>query len=140
MDQKPDWNISELYSRAWEVIKKNKILWFLGAASGVGSSYNFNSSNFNSGDFQKLLSPNPATQNTPQKITEVLGASTDKPFTDALIQLFSSVPIGWYILGAIEFILFILFGLVLITIYRAWSQGMLIQATQTALADEHSSS
>lgn len=136
MDQKPDWNISELYSRAWVVIKKNKILWVLGAAAGVGSSYNFRSSNFNSDDFQKLFNQNPSTQNAPQKLTEVLGASTNKPFTDAVVNLFSSVPIGWYFLGALELILVVVLGLVIMTIYQSWSQGMLLQATATALLDQ----
>jgi hypothetical protein len=130
----PDWNIPELYFKAWEVVKKNKILWVLGAAAASGAGYNFRSSNFDSNDFQKLFSPN--TSNTPEKISQVLGASTNKPFTDAILNIFMSVPLNIYLLAGLEFLLLIILGLATYTIYQAWSQGMLIQAAATTLANK----
>lgn len=135
-ENKPDWNISELYSKAWQVVKKNKILWVLGAASAVGSSYNFRSSNFNSADFQKLFNQNPATQHAPQKLTEVLGASTNKPFTDSIFHILTSVPMSLYVIGVVELAAILFLGLIISLVYRAWTQGMMIKATDHALKDQ----
>jgi hypothetical protein len=103
----------------------------LGAATAVGSSsFNFNGNSFRgfSGLGNHSSTTTPAADHT-----NVLGIATSKPFTDAIFGIFSHVPIGLYILGGIEFILIICLGLTILIVYKAWSNGMLIKATETAL-------
>jgi hypothetical protein len=102
-----------------------------GAATAVGSSsFNFNGNSFRgfSGLGNHSSTTTPAADHT-----NVLGIATSKPFTDAIFGIFSHVPIGLYILGGIEFILIICLGLTILIVYKAWSNGMLIKATETAL-------
>lgn len=134
-EKKADWEISDLYSQSWQIIKKCKLLWILGVAAASGG-YNFsNFSNFRSADFNKIFN-NPNNQELPQKATQVLGAATSTPFMESIKGIFSTIPVYFYFILGAEVLILILIGLVISIIYSAWAQGMLIQATDTAADDK----
>jgi hypothetical protein len=125
----PDWKISDLYSKAWQILKKNKVLWIFGMATlTLSSNYNYHSN-----------SASKPTNTTPQtsshKISQVLGASTD-PFSQHLHQILSSVPVGMYILLGLAVFLVIILGLILSLIYSSWAQAALLKGINTAMNNQ----
>lgn len=123
--EKPDWIIEELYRKAWQIVKNNKMLWVFGAAISAGASFNYNNS-FSKSDtegFQKLFEGNPQQG---QELTRVLGESTSA--TGSIIsQLFSGVPQYLWILLGLEFLFLILFGIFISLIYQSWATGALLE-------------
>lgn len=122
--EKPDWTIEELYRKAWQTVKNNKILWVFGAAIGAATS--FNTSSFNNSDIkdlQKLFEGEPTKT---QELTRVLGAATLT--TDSVIShLFSAVPLYLWILLGFEFLFLILLGIFISIIYKSWATGALLE-------------
>lgn len=131
MEQKKDWTLSELYSKAWEIIKKNKVIWIFGIAL-TAASYSFGG-NFNlpantgGGNYQELFKSLPG--NNPAKTPNVLGLTTGNPF-DPIIQLFLGVPHFLYAILVLEFLLAIVGAIIIGLIYKAWSEASLIQSIQ----------
>ena len=135
-NNQPDWQISNLYSRSWTIIKKFKLLWILGLASAGGSSYSYSrTSNFNPDNFNQFF--NQPNHDLPQKATQVLGTATSSPFMESIRSIFASIPFYFYLTLGIELLLLILIGIVVSTVYSAWAEGMLIQATDTASDDKN---
>lgn len=139
-DPKPDWEISELYKKAWQILKKNKVIWIFGLASGLGlGSFNsrFSSNNFNAKDLQNIQnifkSPENATQSA--KLSQVLGTSTSS-FGTSTQQIFSHIPTYIYIVLGLELLIAVVVGVIISVIYRAWIQGALISSIQIALQDK----
>lgn len=123
--EKPDWIIEELYRKAWQIVKNNKMLWVFGAAIGAGTSFNYNNS-LNKSDtewFQKLFDGNPQQG---QELTRVLGATTSAT-GNIISQLFSSVPQYLWILLGLEFLFLILFGIFISLIYQSWATGAMLE-------------
>lgn len=123
--EKPDWMIEELYRKAWQIVKNNKMLWVFGAAIGAGTGFNYNSSidKIDTEWLRKLFEGNPQQS---QELTRVLGAATSA--TDSVIShLFSSVPPYLWILLGLEFLFLILFGLFVSLIYQSWATGALLE-------------
>ncbi len=123
--EKPDWTIEELYRKAWQIVKNNKMLWVFGAAIGAGASFNYTSSLDKSDTewLRKLFEGEPTKS---QELTRVLGESTSA--TGSIIsQLFSSVPQYLWILFGLEFLFFVLFGIFVSVIYQSWATGALLE-------------
>lgn len=125
-EKNTDWSISELYNKSWQIIKDNKILWLFGMAavgfSSGSSRFNFNSDSF---DSLKKFFQNNNVGTTSNKLTQVLGASTNT-FSETLQNLFFAVPIWVYVLLGLGILLLILVNVVLGIIYQAWANGALI--------------
>lgn len=122
--EKPDWTIEELYRKAWQIVKNNKMLWVFGAAIGAGTS-NYNNSIDKSDTewLRKLFEGNPQQS---QELTRVLGAATSA--TDGIIShLFSAVPLYLWILLGLEFLFLFLFGVFISLIYKSWATGALLE-------------
>lgn len=125
-EKSKDWSISELYSKSWQIVKNNKILWLFGMAA-VGFSSGSSRSNISSDNFesiQKFFQNNDAGT-TSEKLTQVLGASTNT-FTETLKNLFFAVPMWLYVLLGLGILLLILVNIVLSIVYQAWVNGALI--------------
>jgi hypothetical protein len=134
-NQHSDWEIGNLYSRAYKIVKSHKILWALGAAASVGGySSNFQSTNsFDSKTFQNMFqSSNPEISNT---VTQAVGTpNTTDPSTLVTFQnLFYLVPMSQYFLLGVEVLTLVVFGLILSLIYQAWSQAVLLNAVDQAI-------
>lgn len=131
-EKKPDWTISELYGRAWEILKNNKVLWVFGTALAT-FSYSFNSSsNINLDDkdlegLQKLFQ-NPQTQ----EVGNVLGTTTPN-LASTLGQIFSSIPWYFYLILGLEVLLLIIAFAVISLIAQAWTEAGLLQSILSAL-------
>jgi hypothetical protein len=130
----PDWEIGTLYSQAWNIVKKNKILWILGIAAGGGVSFN-SFSNINSSTIQNLFNK-PGNENLQQKTSQVLGAATSSPFNESIKAIFSHIPFSIYLTLSLELLILVLIGLVITVIYSAWIHGLLIASTDQAAAGE----
>jgi hypothetical protein len=117
----PDWTIGDLYSKAWQIIKHNKILWIFGAAIG-GANYS------GSADISDLFRFSEFFEKDADKgkeIAAVLGAAATN--TEYFISLlFASVPIYLWIILAIEFILLIVVSIIIGIIYKSWANGALL--------------
>lgn len=128
--EKPDWTIEDLYRKAWQIVKNNKMLWVFGAA--IGATTSFNTSSFNNSDIkdlQKLFEGEPTKS---QELTRVLGAATST--TDGIIShLFSAVPPYLWILLVLEFLLLVLFGIFISIIYQNWATGALLENVDRCL-------
>lgn len=138
MDNKlPDWEIGKLYNQAWSIIKKYKVLWIFGLATGAGMSFNFNlPGNFDS-DSIKDIQEN--FQSFPSEIAssgfiQVLDASTSKPM-EIFSYLFSFVPFSFYIILGIEILTVMILFTIIGLIYSAWSQAALIEGIQSSLSN-----
>lgn len=138
MDNKlPDWEIGKLYNQAWGIIKKYKVLWIFGLATGAGMSFNFNFPiNF---DFESIKDIQKNFQSFPSEtalnnLTQILGASTSKPM-ELLSYLFSNVPFSFYIILGIEILAVIILFTMIGLIYSAWSQAALLEGIQTSLSN-----
>lgn len=132
-----DWEISDLYSQAWAMITKYKVLWIFGIATGA-ASYSSNSggnSNLNTSDvqnIQKMFQQQPQTQeHASALLTQVLGASTSS-LADTFHAIVGAIPLYFYVLLAIEFLLLILVSVVITYIYKAWAEGALLSGIQMA--------
>lgn len=132
----PDWNIGELYEKAFAIVKKNKVLWIFGAAVGGAASFS-NSYNFNSNGLEKIFEQSPKEQTT-DKVSQVLGAATaSSPFTDSFGQIFSTIPPFVYGLLTLEIIAFIALTITVALITKAWLTGSLLQGTKLASGDKN---
>lgn len=131
MDNKlPDWEIGKLYNQAWGIIKKYKVLWLFGIASGAGISLNssFGGQGIDADtikNFQKFLD-NAPQEHASNALAQVLGAST---------SIFSSVPFYFYIILGIEILAVIILFTVIGLIYSAWSQAALLVGIQSSLTN-----
>ncbi|MEK7518199.1 MAG: hypothetical protein AAB583_06680 [Patescibacteria group bacterium] len=135
-NQLPDWEIGKLYNQAWSIVKKYKVLWIFGLATGVGMSFNFNlPGNFDSDsikDIQKNFQSFPGEIALGAKA--VLGDATSKQ-AEIFSYLFSAIPFYLYVILAIEFIAIIIFSIMIGIIFKAWSTGALLEGIQTALSN-----
>lgn len=135
-EKSKDWSISELYSKSWEIVKNNKVLWLFGMAavgfSSGSSRTNISSDNFES--IQKFFQNNDAGT-TSEKLTQVLGASTNT-FAETLKNLFFAVPIWLYILLGLGIILLIVVNIVLGIVYQAWVDGALIAGVNAGAVNQ----
>lgn len=125
--EKPDWMIEELYRKAWQIVKSNKMLWVFGAAIATGASFNLpNLPDSNSGDtngLQKIFESNPQQG---QELTRVLGTATTA--TDGVIsQLFSAAPPYLWIMLGLELFFLVLFAVFISVIYKSWATGALLE-------------
>jgi len=131
----PDWSIEDLYKKAWAIVRNNKVLWIFAAAAGGGMSFNNSFSNsFNSdgNDFYKLQQ---FFQNNPDVGSEklsVLGAASSS-LPDIFSQLITPVNIGLLIFLILEFLLLMLFGIIITLTYQAFANGALLESIQTCI-------
>ena len=136
-EYKPDWEIGDLYKKAWEIVKKNKVLWIFGfLAAGSGGS------NFNIPNFSDSSTNTDAPQQT-QQILENLPTPTPSPdmvlgqattaVGDMIGQLFAHIPVWIYIILGIELFLFILVCIAMSIVYRQWTIGSLLAGIQLAI-------
>jgi len=139
MDNKlPDWEIGKLYNQAWSIIKKYKVLWTFGLATGAGMSFNFNlPGNFDSNSIKDIQQN---FQSFPKEIAssdlvQVLGASTSKPM-EIISYLFSNVPLSSYVILGIEILAVIILFTIIGFIYSAWSQAALLEGIQSSLSNQ----
>lgn len=122
--EKPDWTIEELYKKAWQIVKNNKILWVFGAAVGAGSSFNYNNS-FGKSDAEWLKRLFEGDPEKSSEFAQVLGAVASKS-GDTISQLFASVPVYFWFLLGLEFLFVILFSILISLIYQSWATGALL--------------
>lgn len=113
------WDLGEVYSKSFAVVKKNKVLWIFGAfltgsaTFGLGNSFNKDTSYFDG-----LFSQQPTTAN---------------PIAELLTQTFSQIPPSVYLLLGIEIPALTAFIITLTLITRAWGTASLIQGIHLAL-------
>ena len=135
-EKKVDWNISDLYSKSWQIIKNNKVLWLFGMAtvalSSGSSRTNISSENLN---YIKKFFQNNNSGNTSDKLTQVLGTSTNT-FTETIKNIFLTVPIWLYVLLGLGILLLILVNIVLGIIYQAWANGALIAGVNAGAVNQ----
>lgn len=145
-----DWQISDLYSRAWKIVKKNKTLWIFGAAlaalefgsgnsggsGGSGGSGNSDTPGKEQLDSTKevfnFFSPDSSDHQT---IGQVLGDSTDYIQTTLGI-LFREIPVWMYLVIALEIIFMFVLFMIIRTIYKSWVEASLLAGTQKAADDQ----
>lgn len=134
----PDWEIGDLYNKAFKIAKEYKVLWIFGmAAGGAGfSNLNFNggSNSFTEKDIQEFQN----LFNTKESMTsfpDVLGASTSKGW-DMVVQILASVPPWMYGLLAIEIFALTVFVVVVGLIYNAWAQAALLESVETSITGQ----
>lgn len=136
----PDWTISELYERSWQLVKKYKVLWVFGmAVAGLASGVGLNNfSNFGPSDtksFEKyFISPSP--QPDASGFTNILGATTSTPLTNTLSHALSLIPVSLYVLLGIEILALVVLGIIISLISGAWANSSLIHSIQTAVDGE----
>lgn len=132
MEQKPpDWTISELYQKAWFMVRNNKILWLFALAFGGGLMSGSGSSNSSSSGgssstwqfFQNFF------QNH-QQSSKVLGDATSST-ADIIFSVFSGIP--FWLIALIGFELFFLLFIIITTfyIYQNWAHAALIETIET---------
>lgn len=127
---KPDWKISELYEKSWEIIKKNKVLWIFGMAVGVGSGGSSFNSNFDTDSIEKIL--NNKEKETAGILPNVLGDATDKG-SQLFNQLISAIPAPLLLVLGLEVLILVILGLIISFVYGAWANAALIQGIQNAI-------
>lgn len=137
VDEKPsqkDWEISDLYSKSWQIIKNHKVTWIFGAAvaaTAAGSS-NFNSSS--SGDsesLQKLFNQGIPEASSSAEMSQVLGESIG-PFQQLGQEILNRIPMHYYMILAGEILFLIVVGILISVIYRAWAHASLIESVYSA--------
>lgn len=112
------WDLSEVYSKSFAVVKKNKVLWVFGAFLTGSATFGLeNSFNQDASYFDGLFSEQPTTN----------------PLAEVITQTFSGVPPSIYLLFGIEILALIAFAITLTLITRAWGAASLIQGIQLAL-------
>lgn len=132
-----DWNISELYSRSFEIVKKNKVLWIFGTALAGTASFNGNFQG--SGDFfNNFLKQTPEKESAPEKISQVLGAATSpSPLTDLFSQIFSQIPVYYYLILGLELFGFAVLVIVTSLITKAYLTSALINGVALAINNQN---
>lgn len=130
MGQNPDWTISQLYEKAWELVKKNRVLWVFGMAMaglGFGSSSNFN---FDSADLEsiKKIFNAPGKEQGAEQVWGVASSNLSL----LVSQIFSLIPPFFYIIFTLEIVILIIMWIVLSLISSAWTNASLISGIQTA--------
>ncbi len=127
----PDWKISELYEKSFEIIKKNKVLWIFGMAfAGFSSGSSFNSVNWD--NLPELLSKKEETSQLLPNVTNVLGATTD-PASQLFTQLFSAIPVYLYVILGMAIVVIVIVSIIIGFVSNTWSNAALIQGIQIAL-------
>lgn len=140
----PDWTISELYNKSFEIVKKHKVLWVFGTAvaafAGGGISSNFNSFSRVSDriDFQKYFQNQPSPDHTNQ-ISQVLGTAASSATVPSLLQFVTNIPVYLWILLGIEVLAFIVISTIIGLASNAWANASLFQAIQSALNGKNTS-
>lgn len=135
--EQPDWTISDLYHRSWDIVKRHKTLWVFGMAiAGMGGmSFQGNSrvwDNFG----ERLIDRIPSeSQQAPDAASQVLGAVTASPWGELISSLFSQVPLSFYVILAVELVGLVLVGIVVSLVSNSWANASLIQSIQTALGN-----
>ncbi len=131
---KKDWEISDLYSKSWQIVKNHKVTWIFGAAvaaTAAGSS-NFNSSS--SGDsesLQKLFNGGLPEASSSAEMSKVLGESIN-PFQQLFSEIIQRIPVYYYFILAGEILFMILLAIIITIIYRAWAHASLIASVDSA--------
>lgn len=111
----PNWKISELYSKAWTIVKKSKVVWLFGLAAAILNLAGFDSGNIFS-----------STRDA------VVNESQSSETSETLNSLLSSVPTSIYVAIGIEVILFLILMVVIAIITSAWAEGSLLNTTKEA--------
>jgi hypothetical protein len=127
----PDWTIDELYRKAWNIVKKNKLLWVFGLAVGGGASFN-NNVNLDGNDIKGLEKLFNEPTGTEQELSRVLGDATSAS-ADIFSYLISAIPVSFYLLLALEFLLLIAASLTISMIYKAWASGALLENIEACI-------
>lgn len=134
--QLPDWNISDLYSQSFQIVKKNKTLWLFGLIlSGLTSfnlSQNFDPSEMNLNPTQWISSQNVATSSA-----NLSTPATQTPFNDSIYQLFINQNYGLYTLIGLEIIGIVIIAITVSLIFSAWIQACMLNATEQAIDEHH---
>lgn len=108
-----DWKIQDLYSTAWETVKRNKILWVLGGALAMTT----NMSSSVSSESERSSFP----------------ISIDESNLYLLEKFTSGIPSYlWYVLG-LEVLIIILFITFMSLLQRSWATGAMIYAADRAV-------
>jgi hypothetical protein len=132
---KKDWEISDLYSKAWQIVKKHKITWIFGAAvaaTAAGSSSNFRSSNsVDSESIQKLFGGMPKEATSSAEMSKVLGESIN-PFQQLFTEIGHRIPTHYYFILGAEILFLLVIGILITIIYRAWAHASLIESVYSA--------
>lgn len=137
---KSDWTIDELYRKAWQIVKNNKLLWVFAAAAGAGGLSFNNGFNFGSKDFtdlQKLFNtPPPPSSN---EISRVLGTASNAAVaststaSELFSTIFSAIPVWYYVVLITELLFLILAGIIISLIYQNWATGALLENVQNCI-------
>lgn len=134
MEQKtPDWSISDLYQKSFDIVKKNKVLWFFGAAlAALGSNFNGGGNSFeDSKSFQEFFKQNPQ-ETSSQLFSQVLGESTTSPFREVISHILSQISLPLVILLIVSAFTTIILMVVIQIIYQSWLKSSLIISTDQA--------
>ena len=148
-DSSSDWSSGDLYSRAWTITKKYKVLWLFGmVAMTAGGSSNWSRS-FNSGSNSSTSSPfaspspapldnlqSPSMLNSLPDTSHVLGANTSG-VENMLTGLFAHINPGIWALLGLEIFAFIILGWVITIIKNAWANSALLAAVEDASSDKN---
>lgn len=124
-------DILQIYKKAWEIVKNNKVLWVFGMILVVfaGGGANFSSgSNFSKlGDFTK--STNGSTKEIfdqfPNQVNFV-------PLGNYFKDLFLSVPTGLYIALGFGVLVAVILGLIISLVVGSWAKAAAIGAINLA--------
>ncbi len=132
---KKDWEISELYSKAWNIAKKHKVTWIFGAAvaaTAMGSSGNFNSSSSgNSESIQKLFNNGLPEASSSAEMSKVLGESIN-PFQQLLTDIWQRIPTHYFGILIAEMLFLMIVAVLITLIYKAWAHASLIESVYNA--------
>lgn len=123
MNKKPDWSILDLYSRAFNIVKKYKVTWAFGMALALTSMTHLNGGG---------SSNNSNQEKTTEQITQILGASTNSPLQTISSQIIAQIPVSFYIILGIEIAIVLGTFFVIFLIFRAWSEASLTHSTHHA--------
>ena len=130
IDDHDSWQISELYSRAWQILKRNKVLWIFGIASTAIGFQSGHVSNPGSSSSTGTGTTNNILQNLPNSSFQGFSAN---PAIKQIEQIFTSVPVGLYIALAIGVALLFLLGIILNIVFKAWSQSALLKGIEDGI-------
>ena len=137
-NDKPDWEIGNLYKRSFDIVKNFKVLWLFGATiAGAVSFSGFDSasrlsnlsssknSKYDSGYkfFQDLFN-SPSTNKT-------LGDATSY-FSELLKYLFSQIPTWVYLILGFEIFALVIIGIILSLVSNSWAIGSLLSGIELA--------
>lgn len=132
--KKPDWSIKDLYRTAWQIVKKNKILWLFGMAIGAGGMSGNYSNSIDGKDLDTMLKIFDKSPKESSSVPDVLGSSTSV-LSDTISSLFANIPPAYYALLGLEVLFLIILGIVISIIYSSWANAALLEGIQTATAN-----